>query len=377
MSQASKNNRDLSNLSALLAAAASSAPAPTMRKNPAPVPANDNKVADVLAWPTLGRLAHRGDEARVFALRHWRNLCFPGSGYIPPEPADDVTDEPEMEVRPSEAELLRAVGWTVTGAERWQHTGKIVNTYEPAAPVEPTINRHRNGAVDIELGDLIFRDGEMIKWGQTARGRALRPVERTRGIKGPAPKGRTETVVWSYLRAPATTSSPFTTTSLRRSFSGERAIPDMYKPLPGVEEARTVLRDHGADGTVAFEDLPVPAIRCPDALVAGPQWVGGVKKPKPLGEISAAAGPEGEVARRIEAGPYLAHLRRVLGDHAKVLDMAISDVSAKKIGIEMGKGQAYAEKAGPILIDAAIDALIAADETARLLVEQKPKKIAA
>lgn len=375
MSQASKNNRDLSNLSALLAAAASSAPAPTKQKKPAPVPANDNKIADVLAWPTLERLAHRGDDARVFALRHWRNLLYPGSGYIPPEPTADDTDEPDIEVRPSEAELLRAVGWTVTGRERWEHTGKLVNTYRPA-DLEPTASRNRNGAVDARLGDLLFRDGALVEWGKTKKGRALRPVERARGVKGAAPKGRTEAAVWSYLRAPATTSSPFTTTSLRRSFSGERAIPDMYKPLPGVEEARDVLREYRVDGSVPFEELPVPATQCADGLVAGPQW-GGVKKPKPLGEISAAAGREPEVVRLIENGPYLAHLRRVLGDHAKVLDMAISDVSAKKIGIEMGKGQAYAEKAGPILIDAAIDALIAADETARLLVEQKPKKIAA
>ena len=63
------DNHDLSNLSALLAAA-SSPPAPAKPKKPTPVPANDNRAPDVLAWPTLERLAHRGDEARVYALRH-------------------------------------------------------------------------------------------------------------------------------------------------------------------------------------------------------------------------------------------------------------------------------------------------------------------
>ncbi|GMB81235.1 hypothetical protein NN6n1_20180 [Shinella zoogloeoides] len=391
MTSKTPSNRDFSELSALLAKAAAApsrpaAKAPPTRKQ---VPANDNRVPDVLAWPTLERLAHRGDEARVYALRHWRNLLYPGSGYIPPEPTDDDTDEPHVEVRPSEAELLRAVGWTVTGSERWQHTGKLVNTYVPA-DLLPAVKRHRNGTVDIELGDLVFRDGALIEWGRTKKGRALRPVERTRGIKGGEQPGRAEAAIRAYLRAPATTPSPFTAVSLRRPFSGERAIIDCYDPLPreapsandrlgrfGVEEARAVLRDHGVDGSVAFDDLPVAATRGPDALVAGPQWVGGLKKPKPLGEISASAGPEGEVSVRIETGDYVDHLRRILGDHAKVLDLAITDATAQEIGIAMGRAQAYAEKAGPWLIDAAIDALIAADETARWVVEEKKKKIAA
>jgi len=385
---AQPDNHDLSNLSALLAAASGS-PAPSKPKKPRPIPANDNRVPDVLAWPTLERLAHRGDEARVYALRHWRNLLYPGSGYIPPEPTDDDTDEPHVEVRPSEAELLRAVGWTVTGSERWQHTGKLVNTYVPAH-LKPSVKRHRNGTVDIELGDLVFRDGALIEWGRTKKGRALRPVERTRGIKGGEQPGRAEAAIRAYLRAPATTPSPFTAVSLRRPFSGERAIIDCYDPLPreapsandrlgrfGVEEARAVLRDHGVDGSVAFDDLPVAATRGPDALVAGPQFVGGLKKPKPLGEISAAAGPEGEVSVRIETGDYVDHLRRILGDHAKVLDLAITDATAKDIGVAMGKGRAYAEKVGPLLIDAAIDALIATDETARTFVTTEEKKIAA
>jgi len=385
---AQPDNHDLSNLSALLAAA-SRPPAPAKPKKPRPIPANDNRVPDVLAWPTLERLAHRGDEARVYALRHWKNLNYPGFGYIPPEPTDDDTDEPQVEARPSEAELLRAVGWTVTGSERWQHTGKLVNTYA-SADLSPSVKRHRNGTVDIELGDLVFRDGALIEWGRTKRGRALQPVERTRGVKGGEQPGRTDAAILAYLRAPATTPSPFSTTSLRRPFSGQPAIVNMYDPLPreapsakdrygryGVEEARAVLRDHGVDGSVAFEDLPVAATRGPDALVAGSQWVAGVKKPKPLGEISAAAGPEGEVSVRIETGDYVDHLRRILGDHAKVLDLAITDATAKDIGVAMGKGRAYAEKVGPLLIDAAIDALIAADETARWVVEEKKKKIAA
>lgn len=179
-------------------------------------------------------------------------------------------------------------------------------------------------------------------------------------------------------------------TSLRRPISDAPAIMTREAPLPreepstkdrhgrfGVEEARAVLREFGVDGSVAFDQLPVPATMCPDALVAGPQWVGGVKKPKPLGEISQAAGGEPEVVRRIETADYMTYLRRLLGEHTKVLDMAITNASAKEIGIAMEKAPAYAEKAGPILIDAAIDALIAIDETARTKVAPELKKIAA
>ncbi|WP_156392889.1 hypothetical protein [Rhizobium sp. Root1220] len=42
--------------------------------------------------------------------------------------------------------------------------------------------------------------------------------------------------------------------------------------------------------------------------------------------------------------------------------MATTDTSAKDIGIALGLAPAYGEKRGPSLIDAAIDALIDADE---------------
>lgn len=390
MTSTTPTNRDFSELSALLAkaAAATAKPAnktPSVRKQ---VPANDNKVADVLAWPTLERLAHRQDEARVYALRHWRNMCYPGSEFVPTVDEEE-TEELEMEIRPSEAELLGAIGWQVIGKERWEHTDKVVNVYA-ANDATPTSKRNRLGGTDTEIGDLLFRDGELIRWGRTKKGAGLRPVDRPRGVKGGATPVRTEAAIWSYIRLPAAGASPMAAKSLRRPISDAPAIMTSETPLPreepntkdrhgrfGVAEARTVLQEFGVDGSVPFDQLPVPATMCPDALIAGPQWVGGIKKPKPLGEISQAAGSEPEVARRIETADYMTYLRRLLGEHAKVLDMAITDASAKKIGIEMKKAPAYAEKAGPILIDAAIDALIAIDETARTKVAPELEKIAA
>lgn len=369
------STRDLSQLSALLAGHTQ----PTSKKpiKVRPTPANDNKpAAEVLAWPTLERLAHRGDEARAYALRHWRNLNFPG--IEPPPLSAHGEDEPDLktEIRPSEAELLRAVGWTVTGRERWHHTGRNVNTYEPA-DAETTIVKS-TARTEFKIGNLTFRDGKLQVWGRTAKGKPLCPVERPAGQKGSAKAQRWDTMIWSYLALKGA-KSPLAAESYQRPFSDAPAIIDRSIPLPrvepdgkdrsgrfGVAEARVVLEDFGVDGSVPFEMLPVPATRCADGLVPGPQWVGGVKKPKPLGEISSAAEYGPETLRHVDGVMFVAFLRRRLGRLATVLDMAIGDASAKDVGIEMGLAPAYAEKRGAALIKEAIDALIEIDEHARL-----------
>jgi hypothetical protein len=379
--------RDLSQLSALLAGHTQ----PTERKPPKPraiKPANDNRPAqEVLAWPALERLAYRGDMRRLHALRHWRNICFPGSEPTPPEPGSQDEDT-RSEIRPSEGELFAAIGWTVIGRERWPWTGKMVNVYQPKDAAPRSI-MNQNGGEDTELGDLLFRDGKLVVWGRTAKGVALRPVERPGGPKGGPALGRSTSAIWSYLRLKGA-ASPLTAVPYSKPLSGEPAIVDMYDPLPreeptakdkagrfGVEEARAVLTALGVDGSTPFEQLPVTATRCPDGLISGPQWVGGVKKPKPLGEISSGAGREPEAIRHVEGVNFVEFLRHHLRQHAQVLDLAIGDGTAKQIGIEMGKGQAYAEKVGPALIDAAIDALIQIDETARLELEPPEQKLAA
>ncbi|HEV7305223.1 hypothetical protein [Ensifer sp.] len=383
-------HRDLSQLSALLAAQAQPA-----EKKQAPAktkmltPANDNRPArEQLAWPALERLAHRGDYRRLFALRHWKNMAFPGSAIDPPEP-NDLNPETTIEIRPSEAELLGALGWKVIGRDRWQFTAEMVNVYEPKDST-PSHHKNKNGGTDTQLGDLLFRDGRLVEWGKTRKGRSLRPVERPRGVKGGASPTRSDAAILDYLELPGAVASPLTAKPYSKPLSGEAAIGDFYSPLPreepnakdklgrfGVEEGRQLLRSFGVDGSVPFDRLPIPATRCPDGLVSGPQWVGGVKKPKPLGEISAAAGREPDFARQVETMSYVEHLRRHLGQHALVLDMAITDATAKAIGMAMKKAPTYAEKCGTALIDAAIDALIVLDETARGEFVPVEEKIAA
>ncbi|EJC75548.1 hypothetical protein Rleg10DRAFT_5818 [Rhizobium leguminosarum bv. trifolii WSM2012] len=383
-----EKNRDLSELSALLAEqTASPAKKPSVAK--ARQPANDNKPARaLLAWPAFERLAHRGDVVRLFALRHWRDLCFPRDTVV----VDDQQQyDPEtgIEIRPSEAELLGAVGWKVIDRERWAFTGEMVNTYEPAQEVAPKYRTNRNGALEARLGDLLFRDGDLKQWGSTRKGAALQPVERSRGIKGGSKSSRSESAIWSYIRLCGAV-SPFTAIPFSKPISSEPAIHDCYSPLPreaptakdrhgryGTTEARQLLQQFGVDGSVRFHELPTEATRCPDGLIAGEQWIGGVKQPKPTGEISAPAGREPEFVREVETIDYVGYLRSRLGRNAKVLDMAITDASAKDIGVAMGLAPAYAEKRGTALIDAAIDALIEVDETARREFAPSEEKIAA
>ncbi|TBY73368.1 hypothetical protein E0H51_23900 [Rhizobium leguminosarum bv. viciae] len=373
---APQKHRDLSQLSSLLASHITPVATKPKKAPKLVAPANDNKPLRLrLAWPAFERLAHRGDYSRLYALRHWKNLNFPGSEI---DVVEEGSYDPEVaiETRPSEGELLTAVGWEIVDRERWYWTKEMVNIYQ-AKPSAETHQKNRNGGTDTSLGALLFRDGKLIQWGETRKGAALKPVERPRGIKGGADPSRSESAILSYLELQGAV-SPLTARPYAKPLSPEPAIHGCYDPLPreepsakdrhgryGVLEAREVLRRLGVDGSVPFDRLPSPATRCPDGLVIGGQWIGGVKKPKPLGEISSSAGREPEFVRHVETTSYVHYLRRRLDQHATVLDLAITDASAKSIGMAMGQAPAYAEKRGPALIDAAIDSLIAIDETAR------------
>lgn len=357
------DNKDLSSLSALLAehtTPAANKPKPSVRAKTARTPANDNRPArDVLAWPALERLAHRGDYRRAYALRHWRNMLFPNRVEVAQE--GEYNPEVVVEVKPSEAALLGAIGWKVIDKERWHVTGEEVNAYQ-RTEAEVVYRTDSNGNKEVRIGDLLFRNGELIQWGRTKKGAMLKPSEKARGEKGGKSPARSEMAILSYLQLKGAM-SPLTARPYFKPMSAEVVIRDVL-PQPGTIEARDELRTLGVDGNVPFNQLPFPATLWPDGLVAGAQWIGGVKKPKPTGEISAASGKEPEAVKHIETASHIEMIRRSLRDHATVLDMAITDASARAIGIAMGLAPAYAEKRGPALIDAAIDALIDLDEHA-------------
>ncbi|MDH0117387.1 hypothetical protein N7379_23140 [Rhizobium pusense] len=318
--------------------------------------ANDNKPApDVLAWPALERLAYRGDLVRVKGLQRWRDLRYPDEVVVADEEGDY---EPEftVETRPSEAELLNAVGRNVIGRERWPYTGEKLNVYDdaPEPPTKYTLKQTAHAeTLEARIGGLTFADGALKYWGVTTNGRKLKPVERRRGEKGGAVSGdRSESAIWSYIRLKGAV-SPLASDHLHRPFVSEQREP--CEASPEAIEARQALRALGVDGSVPFERLPAPATRGPDALVVGPQWVGGVKKPKPT--ASKPAGREFNACRSLETEDFVEYLVKRLGKHAEVLDLAIGDASAQTIGTAMGLAPAYAEKRGVTLIEAAIDAL--------------------
>ncbi|PDS68483.1 hypothetical protein [Rhizobium phaseoli] len=355
--------RDFSQLATLLAehtaAPAKAAKSPVLKVSQ---PANDNKPApDVLAWPALERLAHRGDKTRLFALRHWRDLCFPRDVDIPDE-EEHYEPEVTIEIRPSEAELLGAVGRKVTGRARWDHTGEMANTYDDGPPPVVRYTTTRSGSLDASIGDLTFRNGELKQWGTTAKGRVLRPDERRRGEKGGSKAERSESGILSYLELTGAI-SPFTAEPYLKPLSAEPAVGAACAPSPPAQKARKLLQDLGIDGSVPFEQLPFQASRCPVGHASGALWLGGIKLPKPT--ASEPAGREPEFVRHVETADYVDRLRFKLGNHAKVLDLAISDATAADIGIAMGLAPAYAAKRGAGLIDDAIDTLIEIDETAR------------
>jgi hypothetical protein len=359
---------------------AASAPAALLRA------ANDNRAStesdSVLAWPTLERIAHLKDAEKVAALRLWRDLC---SSRSTTSVSPEVSGNLRREIRPTEGELLTAAGWVITGRERWHHTGRKVNVYSRPGSTPLVVSTGK-------IGSLEFREGKLIAWGVTNRGKKLKPCEQLRSPQASTSTRRSLSSVRTYLRLPAATASPLAATSLQRPMSGEPAIGDFYDPLPtatpcekdragryGVERARDLLKAFGVDGAVPFSEarqnahLP-HAARGPDFIVAGPQWVAGRPAVKGTGggQTSAPAQPLGDVEANIERLSQLYRLRCLLGDTAGVLDLAITDATAEDIGFVVGYAPSSAKKYGARLIDEALTKLIAANDNL-----EKMKKVAA
>lgn len=342
------------------------------------IAANDNaRVRQVLAWPALERQAHTGRRDYALALIRWRDLTSPARFVAVND--NQSTDAADMlrEIRPSEGELLRAVGWKVVGNERWAHTGKSVNTYEPAEEPEHVQTRHRAcKIVDERVGDLLFRNGELVEWGLTAKGKPLKPIDRTADPKGgPTPK-RSDAAIWAYLGLQPTTQNPLTASGVDRiqiSAEGAGGNGTFYDPLPreapsaadksgrfGVEAGRVLLRSFGVDGGVPFDALPVAATKCQPSLISGPQWKGGVPGMKGTGPSATTTPDFGhrDAVRELQRTVTERRCRAALGKHAMVLDMATTDATAEEIGIAAGRKLEGAKRYGAHDIDRAIAAFI-------------------
>lgn len=151
------------------------------------------KPKPVLNLPQLERLGRVAPDVAPL-WRFWRDLQTAPAGdvYQEPEIIVDEGEEPtnpgfsyggeqDLEVRPSVDELQR--GWESAPARRVSvhcvvQGGQRLDVQQVIDPVVTT-----RGDMTY-VGPLMFRRGKMVRWGATARGVPLKPVERLRASRG-------------------------------------------------------------------------------------------------------------------------------------------------------------------------------------------------
>lgn len=257
---------------------------------------------------------------------------------------DTEASDDTQEIRPTVGELINGAteGRDDVGNRIWRNE---------------SVEHHseKDGGSVIHLGPLKFRRGELFEYGQTKKGRSLKPRDRmaSRGDRIACPPRNTKAYVFGLG---ATTPSPLHADPLPRNVSGLPALASMYDPLPGVEANRALLRAFGVDGSVPFEDLPFPATKCKPAIADGAEFLGGVVGLS--GTSSSGAVDPFDVPERQK------------GEAWKIVEEVASGATLKDIGERMGFKGGYAIRtAGAAIVDAS-KALIAAND-------DRQKKIAA
>ena len=254
-----------------------------------------------------------------------------------------VQDGSRQDIQPSIGELLdaAATGHDEDGNRIW-------------APMAVESHSAENGGSVVHLGALRFRRGEMIEFGRTKKGRALKPRDRLANRDNAmkvAPRN-----IAAYLALRPTTPSPMAAEPLPRNVSNVTAISSMYDPLPGVEANRAALRKMGVDGGVAFGEIRHEATRCERAIARNAGFLGGVSGLSGTGSSGAV-------------GPYDAP-ERPKGEVLAIVEAVAAGATLKDIGEGMGLRGGYAIRtAGDVLLNAA-KTLTAANDNKR-------KKIAA
>lgn len=260
---------------------------------------DQGKPKPVLALPTLERLGRIAPDV-VALWKFWRDLqAAPAPDvYAEPEIVVDEGEEPantgfsetelDLEIRPRVEELQRA--WETAPARRV--SVHCVVQGGARYNVQPVIDPVAISKGDMTfIGPLVFRRGKLVRYGRTARGVPLKPIERLG-----EPKGGREPPPPRDFRFLVSTNAPF---------------------------AREV-----------------------DFLAGDTHSTG--RSGAPL-ECFA----EAEQARKAEES----NLRASLGAHAKILDLAITDATAREIGESRGYGGKHAERRGIFLVNEAFAAL--------------------
>ncbi|QLF70179.1 hypothetical protein FE840_011870 [Peteryoungia desertarenae] len=247
-----------------------------------------DKAAPVMAWPTLERLARLPSPSAAAALWRYAKLMdphkFPTADNDNDPDAADLDCELRHEVRPTVKELMAAAGRPARVVYQVDAVGWSIirKSWKPHCT-----------ASGVELGSLTFRNGKLVSWGKTTKGKDLKPVERQRMPKGAASSARLESDIRFLLssKAPIAKGAFF--------FGGKK----------------------GKKGTGTQPDI---------------------------GDHAAAE----ELARN----QHRQAVRLALGEKVWILDAAITDATAREIGELMGFTGKTAERRGIAAINDAIAA---------------------
>ncbi|MDW9594529.1 hypothetical protein GOA63_20210 [Sinorhizobium meliloti] len=258
-----------------------------------------------------------------------------------PKPASNWSADAEdnsQEIRPTEGELMKAASDAfrvyVRNGVRHVGAGLVVEADEDGER--------------INLGSLKFRDGRLVEWGSTAKGHRLRPIDRVKAGGGSKTSHRNPD---RYLETEPTTPSPMRAASLPRNVSDRPVLPPMLDPQADVEANRALLRSLGVDGSIRFDDLPVPATKCETAVAKGAGFLGGVSRPSGNSSIGAQAWEAPEFRR---------------GEVASVVEEVASRGTLKSIGLRLGYAEGYADRAGKAALIEAAKTLAAANDNKKI-----------
>lgn len=229
---------------------------------------------------------------------------------LPRQPANWFIDvEPtRQEIRPTIGEIIKAAT-----DEDGEHL--------------PTEYHADDDDCHATIGRLKFLNGKLMEWGETKKGKKLKPTDRPRSTESKANKTRSP---WLYLSTKSTTPSPMAAAHYHRPISEAPALAPMYDPLPGVEEARKLLQSLGVDGSKQW-GLPYAVTFLPIAVADGAEFLGGMSNPS--GNSSSGAVMWESPDERN-------------GSAAVVIDEVASSGTLKSIGMRLGYSEDYADRAG-------------------------------
>jgi len=223
------------------------------------------------------------------------------------------TQELDRETRPTVGELMRAASdaFRTYVRDGVRHVGK---GYRRVA------GKGYRGDEWQYLGTLSFYRGALKEWGQTKAGKKLKPKDDVRG------NGKNKRNLAAYLTIRPATPIPGDAVGLERvacSPKGAGGNGTFYDPLPGVEDAR-------AEISRLMEDAP-PITKCPTVTAKGAYFFGGISRPKQganSGTVGVWDAPE-----------------KPKGEAGEVLDEVAAGGSLKSLGVRLGYGPQYADRA--------------------------------